>query len=119
MDVLYSIPNMNQCKSCHVYNNIQQPIGPKVRNLNMDFVYVDGTMNQLEKWVSSGILDPLPDINTLPRTVNYSDNLTAHWTTVPGPGWTSTVPTATAGAVPLKHRGSTWIWKRMTLLPWV
>ena len=74
MDVLYSIPNMNQCKSCHVYNNIQQPIGPKVRNLNMDFVYVDGTMNQLEKWVSSGILDPLPDINTLPRTVNYSDN---------------------------------------------
>ena len=74
MNVLYSIPNMNQCKSCHVYNNIQQPIGPKVRNLNLDFVYDDGTMNQLEKWVSSGILEPLPELKSLPRTVNYSDN---------------------------------------------
>lgn len=73
MKVLYSVPNINQCKACHVYNNIQQPIGPRVRNLNLDLDYKDVTMNQLEKWVMDGILKPLPELSSLPRTVNYSD----------------------------------------------
>ena len=73
INVLYSIPNMNQCKSCHVYNNVQQPIGPKVRNLNIDYVYGKVSENQLKKWISEDILEPFKDINSLPRTVNYED----------------------------------------------
>ena len=39
-EVEYIIPNMNQCKGCHAYDNTQKPIGPKVRNLNKDFAFV-------------------------------------------------------------------------------
>ena len=72
ISILYSVPNLNQCKSCHVYNNIQQPIGPKVRNLNLDLIYDNISTNQLDKWVSVGILEPF-DNNSLPRTVDYLD----------------------------------------------
>ena len=73
MNVLYSVPNMNQCKSCHVKDNVQQPIGPKIRNLNIDFVYNQVSENQLHKWVNEGILDSFKDLSSLPRTVNYQD----------------------------------------------
>ena len=72
ISILYSVPNLNQCKSCHVYNNIQQPIGPKVRNLNLDLIYDNISTNQLDKWVSLGILEPF-DNDPLPRTVDYMD----------------------------------------------
>lgn len=52
----YIIPNKNQCKGCHAYDGKQKPIGPKVRNLNKDYAYADGTMNQLAKWTSMGYL---------------------------------------------------------------
>ncbi len=52
----YSVPNKNQCKNCHNLNNVQVPIGPKVRYLNKDFKYADGTKNQLEKWTEVGYL---------------------------------------------------------------
>jgi len=33
----YAVPNMNQCKGCHVTSNKKlAPIGPKIRNLNRD-----------------------------------------------------------------------------------
>ena len=74
MNLLYSIPNVNQCKSCHVHNNILKPIGPKIRNLNNAFHYSDGKMNQLKKWISKGILMPLDNFDALPRTVNYENS---------------------------------------------
>lgn len=52
----YSVPNKNQCKNCHNLNNVQMPIGPKVRYLNKAFKYADGTKNQLEKWTEVGYL---------------------------------------------------------------
>ena len=52
----YVIPNKNQCKSCHNQNNILQPIGPKVRNLNKTITYQDGRKNQLAKWQEMGYL---------------------------------------------------------------
>ncbi len=55
-EIEYVIPNKNQCKSCHNVNNIVLPIGPKVSNLNRNVVYVEGEMNQLEKWQQHGIL---------------------------------------------------------------
>ena len=52
----YSVPNKNQCKNCHNLNNVQVPIGPKVRYLNKDLKYADGNKNQLEKWTEVGYL---------------------------------------------------------------
>lgn len=54
--VNYIIPNKNQCKNCHATADELIPIGPKVQNLNKDFPYVDGTMNQLAKWSEIGYL---------------------------------------------------------------
>ena len=73
LEILYSVPNINQCKNCHTLNNIQQPIGPKIRNLNFDLVYGDGIQNQLKKWISIGMLETIPDFDILPRTVDYSN----------------------------------------------
>ncbi len=52
----YIIPNKNQCKGCHAYKEKQLPIGPKVRNLNKEYLYSDGSMNQLKKWAEIGYL---------------------------------------------------------------
>lgn len=52
----YIIPNKNQCKGCHAYDNKLKPIGPKVRNINKNFAYQDGVYNQLDKWQSEGYL---------------------------------------------------------------
>ena len=73
LEILYSVPNINQCKNCHTLNNIQQPIGPKIRNLNFDLVYGDGIQNQLKKWISIGMLETISDFDILPRTVDYSN----------------------------------------------
>ncbi len=52
----YIIPNKNQCKGCHYNKGVQEPIGPKIRNLNKEFTYLDGKMNQLKKWNAVGYL---------------------------------------------------------------
>lgn len=58
----YIIPNKNQCKNCHARAEELVPIGPKAQNLNKDFAYTDGTMNQLAKWSEMGYLKGyLPD----------------------------------------------------------
>lgn len=56
MKLDYIIPNKNQCKGCHAYDNKLKPIGPKARNLNKDFAYADGSKNQLAKWAETGYL---------------------------------------------------------------
>ena len=57
----YLIPNKNECKGCHHLNGKLELIGPKVRNLNRDYAYTDGTMNQLGKWSAMGYLQGLPN----------------------------------------------------------
>lgn len=73
INVEYSVPNVNQCKGCHVYQNIMQPIGPKVRLLNCDFDYPEGRMNQLEKWQELGIVEIPEPVASLDKTPNYED----------------------------------------------
>ncbi len=69
----YIIPNKNQCKNCHTYGNQQIPIGPKVQNLNKTFVYADGKMNQLEKWVSVGYLKGYDPTANHPKVAVWDD----------------------------------------------
>ena len=48
-EIAYRVPNMNQCKSCHVSANKEiLPIGPKLRNLNHG--------DQLARLVAAGVL---------------------------------------------------------------
>jgi uncharacterized repeat protein (TIGR03806 family) len=63
----YIIPNANQCKGCHKAGDTMVPIGPKARHLNRDFVYRDGTENQLAHWSRIGALAGAPDPATAPR----------------------------------------------------
>ncbi len=107
----YSIPNMNQCKGCHVKNQAIQPIGPSVRQLNRSYYYAEGEQNQLQKWQSVGYLDELP-----PPTISLAwpfgmTRPAALWTSGRGRTWTSTVPTA---IVPIPRQ---LVWAAAQLLP--
>lgn len=72
--VSFVIPNKNQCKGCHEYKKQLQPIGPKVRHLNKEFSYPEGTKNQLIKWQEAGYLRGLTGDITRYRTVSDWDD---------------------------------------------
>jgi len=76
VDLNYSIPNKNLCNNCHVVGDVFSPIGPKVRNLNKDFVYAEGTENQLEHWAKAGILSGLNCPSTKPRNPVWNNPAT-------------------------------------------
>ena len=57
--VRYRVPNKNQCKECHSYNDEILPIGPKARNLNKIFNYSDESINQLTKWMKLELINPV------------------------------------------------------------
>ena len=56
-DLTYRIPSAAECQTCHKIGSTPIPIGPKPQNLNMDYPYATGTMNQLSKWVAAGYLN--------------------------------------------------------------
>ena len=63
--VRYRVPNKNQCKECHAYNDEIMPIGPKARNLNKIFNYSDESINQLTKWMKLELINPVQvELNT-------------------------------------------------------
>ena len=72
----YIIPNSNQCKGCHKQGDEMQPIGPKARNLNRDFVYQAGNENQLTHWTRVGALAGSPDPKEAPRLAVWNDPTT-------------------------------------------
>lgn len=65
--VNYLIPSVNDCKTCHSYNNGMVLIGPKVRNLNREYTYIDKVENQLVYWNQSGFLKDIPAPDELSR----------------------------------------------------
>ncbi|MDN5200791.1 SO2930 family diheme c-type cytochrome [Fulvivirgaceae bacterium BMA10] len=69
----YSIPNVNQCKGCHVRDQKIKPIGPTVRQLNGDFNYGKGDQNQLSHLAKIGWLRGLPDLAAVPKTAVWDD----------------------------------------------
>jgi len=72
----YLIPNKNECKSCHLFDEEVIPIGPKARNLNRLYDYSDGSKNQLDKWVERGWLTGLP--NPYPYLPVWDDESTGN-----------------------------------------
>jgi uncharacterized repeat protein (TIGR03806 family) len=72
ISINYKIPTASDCFLCHAVGGLNKPIGIKPQNLNSNYSYSSGSMNQLAKWISVGILD-----NNLPSTiqsvVDYND----------------------------------------------
>jgi uncharacterized repeat protein (TIGR03806 family) len=71
----YIVPTKSQCKGCHWFDNAIRPIGPKIRNLNKDYNYEAGKANQLEKWVSMGLLTNLPAVASCPTLPDWQDSV--------------------------------------------
>jgi uncharacterized repeat protein (TIGR03806 family) len=69
----YKIPTRYQCLECHAQNSIPSPIGIKPQNINKNFTYADGSMNQLAKWKSAGYLDSHPATSGILTTVDWTD----------------------------------------------
>ena len=69
----YQIPNANECRQCHDRDNTLQPIGPKARNLNKDYSYLDGPANQLARWTQAGYLRGAPSPVDAPRAPVWND----------------------------------------------
>jgi uncharacterized repeat protein (TIGR03806 family) len=74
--ITYVVPNVNQCASCHV-SDIKskqfQPLGPKARHLNRDYVYDGVAENQLTHLTKVGYLTGAPDPASAPRNANWLD----------------------------------------------
>ena len=70
----YIIPNMNQCKGCHISNSSDfKPIGPTARQLNKNVISNNNEIiNQLEYWHKKGILSGLPS-NNIPKIADWDD----------------------------------------------
>ena len=66
----YVIPNVNQCRGCHIRGDKMSPIGPSARQLNGDY----HSENQLINWKKTNILRGLPDdLASVPKFPNYDD----------------------------------------------
>lgn len=61
----YSVPDLNQCRGCHLKGDRVMPIGPSARQLNRD--------DQLARWHRNGMLNGLPEQKLIPRLVAYED----------------------------------------------
>ena len=72
---VYGVPNMNECKFCHVKNDRMAPIGPKARQLNRKLTYGGGEEDQLAHWIRVGILEELPEQSDLiPSMASWEDS---------------------------------------------
>jgi uncharacterized repeat protein (TIGR03806 family) len=75
--ITYVVPNVNQCAACHV-SDIKtrqfEPLGPKARHLNRDYVYDGVAENQLAHLSRIGYLSGAPDPAGAPRNANWADS---------------------------------------------
>lgn len=75
----YKIPSQTECVTCHKINPTQTgeitiPIGPKPQNLNTIFNYGTSSNNQLDQWISEGLIDnTLPDRANIRSTIDWKD----------------------------------------------
>jgi len=74
----YVTPNMNECKRCHVNEDVMRPIGVTAANLNRPIETDSAVRNQLVHWQQHGILKDLPeDRQTIPRLPDWQNESAA------------------------------------------
>jgi uncharacterized repeat protein (TIGR03806 family) len=71
--IKYSMPNKNQCKSCHNRDGKMMPIGPKLKQLNCEIAYTDGKENQLDRWKRVGYLKTEVDKSSIMTLTHYTN----------------------------------------------
>ena len=74
--ITYVVPNVNQCAACHVSDvksRLFEPLGPKARHLNRDYVYDGKAENQLAYLTRIGYLTGAPEAATAPKNANWAD----------------------------------------------
>ncbi len=72
----FQVPNLNQCKGCHSFNETLQPIGPSARQLNGEWRgwgYPHSGQNQLLVWKEAEILEGLPEIPAIEKVPVWDD----------------------------------------------
>lgn len=72
-NVNYSVPNLVQCKSCHDKSGRLIPIGPTARQLNKEYSYASGKINQLSQWEKLGLLSGVPPESEWPMFPVWDD----------------------------------------------
>jgi uncharacterized repeat protein (TIGR03806 family) len=77
--ISYHIPSNAECATCHQSSGKIMPIGPKVRNLNIDVIRSNVTQNQLIYLQSEGVLSSVTptDFGTMPNYRNTNLTLDA------------------------------------------
>lgn len=70
----YSVPNINQCKGCHLRGDKIFPIGPSARQLNGSLNHNKTLPNQLVQWADMNLLDGLPPISQVQKLASYEDD---------------------------------------------
>ncbi len=70
----YSIPNKNQCKSCHERNKLLSPIGPTIPNLDRSYPYAWGAAAQLATWTQTGYLQGEQPVTDHQKLAVWSDS---------------------------------------------
>lgn len=70
--IAYHVPSQEECTSCHQLNETVVPIGPSLRNLNIDVTRDSETINQLQHLQSLGMINPF-DIGQTSEIPNYKD----------------------------------------------
>ena len=71
-EIMYSVPDINQCKNCHMKDKGTMPIGPSARQLNRMVVREGKEINQLE--YLSPFINNLPDIASIDQLIDYADD---------------------------------------------
>lgn len=70
----YAVPTDSQCLTCHKTNvstGTFEPIGPQANNLNRDYAFASGNLNQLDALVVLQLMAPYP--SPAPRMVVWND----------------------------------------------
>jgi mono/diheme cytochrome c family protein len=63
---VWHYPSRSQCLECHI-RFAGRSLGPSTKQLNSDYAYADGTMNQVDKFEQLGLFDAPPkDLPGLP-----------------------------------------------------
>jgi len=70
----YIVPNLNQCKSCHVKDKTLMPIGPTARQLNRSNEFASEKENQLDYLAAHGYLSGLPAAKERPSLPLWEDS---------------------------------------------
>ena len=70
--VTYEVPTKQECTICHQIANEIEPIGPKLRNMNVEVIRDNEIVNQLTYFQSMGLLENF-DHNLIGKIPDYFD----------------------------------------------